>query len=82
MYKEYNSEDLWGERPAGNRVDQWYQRLLFDAFSESTAKKIYGVTIDTIAFFLKVGVYLTLPFKFLQFFRQSWKDQNPKNQPK
>ncbi len=78
MYQEINSNDLWPQQAAGNRVDQWYQRLLFSNFSDATAKKLYGATIRTIAIFLKLGIVLSLPFKFLQFFRQSMAEQKNK----
>ncbi len=63
---------------AGNRVDQWYQRLLFANFSDATAKKLYGATIRAVAIFLKLGIVLSLPFKYLQFFRQTLAEQNNK----
>ena len=63
--------------PERNATDSWFQRILLTSFSERTAAAIYGIAIDVLAFFAKIGVYISLPFKFLQLFRQSWR-QNGK----
>lgn len=72
MYQEYNSNDLWNKEAAGNSVDSRFQRFLLRNFSAGTAKMLYCIVIETIALFAKIGVYLILPFKAIQFFCQSW----------
>lgn len=59
-----------------NECDGWYKRLLLRLFSHNTAESIYCLTIDFIAFLAKIGLILTLPFKFIQFFIESWKERN------
>ena len=41
-------------------------------------EKIYNLGIDIIAFFLKIGLFLYLPFKFIQFWREAWKKNSRK----
>lgn len=55
------------------KSDSSYQNFLLRHFSGQIAQKIYGATIDGIAFLAKLGVYLVLPFKFIQFFVQRWR---------
>lgn len=42
------------------------------------AEAIAHAAVDVIAYVRKVAVYLSLPFKFLQFFRQTLAEQNNK----
>ena len=37
-------------------------------------EKLYGLGIDIITVLAKIGLYLILPFKFIQFFGESWKE--------
>ncbi len=60
------------DRPA------WYVRLLLALFPRRVAEAIAHAVVDLISALRIIGVYLSLPFKFLQFFRQSWKEQKNK----
>lgn len=41
---------------------------------------LYNFGVDIAAFFMKLGLALTLPFKFVQFWLQSWQRRsNQKN---
>lgn len=42
----------------------------------SLKERIYYLTIDVIAFFRKVIVALSLPFKFLSFWKEEWEKNN------
>ena len=37
-------------------------------------EKLYRLGIDIITVIAKIGLYLILPFKFIQFFCESWKE--------
>ena len=65
----YDIDDIKGEEPKG--FELWFHRFLLDVFGETAAKIIYGLIIRTIVFFKKIGLFLSLPFKFVQFFIQS-----------
>ena len=65
----YDMNDIKGNEPKG--LDLWFQRFLLTTFGVTTARAVYGVVIDIIVFFMKIGVFLSLPFKFVQFFIQS-----------
>ncbi len=70
-YEEYiDNKRQW------NRFDRWFQQILLSCFSDKAASAIYGTVVDIIAFFAKIGIFLMLPFKFIQFFIRSWKRQN------
>ncbi len=56
----------------------WYVRLLLALFPRRVAEAIAHAVVDLISALRIIGVYLSLPFKFLQFFRQSWKEQRTK----
>ena len=45
-------------------------------------EKLYGLGIDIITVLAKIGLYLILPFKFIQFFCESWKENTKKNKEK
>lgn len=45
---------------------------------KNVSKKLRAAGITAAAATAKIAVYLSLPFKFLQFFRQSWKEQKNK----
>ena len=72
MAYEYNDIDSLrtADRPA------WYVRLLLALFPRKIAEAIGHAVIDLISAHRIIGVYITLPFKFLQFFRQSWRKQS------
>ena len=65
----YDINDIKGNEPKG--LDLWFQRFLLTTISVTIARAVYGVVIDIIEFFKKIGVFLSLPFKFVQFFVQS-----------
>lgn len=75
MAYEYHDIDSLktADRPA------WYVRLLLALFPRKIAEAIAHAFIDLISALRIIGVYLTLPFKFIQFFRQSWRNQKNKN---
>lgn len=75
MAYEYHDIDSLktADRPA------WYVRLLLALFPRKIAEAIAHAFIDLISALRNIGVYLTLPFKFIQFFRQSWRNQKNKN---
>lgn len=56
-----------------NIIDFQFHKFLFTTFSEKTAKSIYCFVIEVIVFFMKIVVYLYLPFKFFQFFKEDWR---------
>lgn len=72
----YESHDFDSLRTA--KRPAWYVRLLFALFPHKLAKAIGHAVIDLISALRIVGVYINLPFKFLQFFRQSWRNQKCK----
>ena len=53
-----------------------FQQFLIKHFSYGTAKRIYGFVLEIVVFFKKMGLFLSLPFKFVQFFRESWKERS------
>lgn len=57
----------------------WYARLLLALFPRKIAEAFAHAFIDLISAVRVIGVYLTLPFKFIQFFRQSWRNQKNQN---
>ena len=61
-------------------IDRWFQRFLFNVFGQTAAKAIYGTVISIIAFFKKIALFLSLPFKFVQFWIESYKEQTQGNQ--
>ncbi|MBD5337349.1 MAG: hypothetical protein HDR95_08620 [Bacteroides sp.] len=75
MAYEYHDIDSLrtADRPA------WYVRLLLALFPRRISEAIGHAVIDLISALRIIGVYITLPFKFLQFFRQSWRNQKNKN---
>lgn len=44
----------------------------------SLKERIYNLGIDVIAFFKTALLALSLPFKFLQFWKDSWKENSEK----
>lgn len=74
MAYEYHDMDSLKakDRPA------WYVRLLLALFPRRIAEAIAHAVVDLISALRILGVYLSLPFKFLQFFCQSWRKQNAK----
>ena len=74
MAYEYNDIDSLrtADRPA------WYVRLLLALFPRKIAEAIGHAVIYLISALRIIGVYITFPFKFLQFFRQSWRKQSKK----
>ena len=74
MAYEYHDIDSLrtADRPA------WYVRLLLALFPRRIAESIGHAVIDLISAIRIVGVYITFPFKFLQFFSQSWRNQKCK----
>lgn len=57
----------------------WYVRQLLALFPRKIAEAIVHAFIDLISALRIIGVYLTFPFKFLHFFRQSWRNRKNKN---
>lgn len=39
-------------------------------------KRLRNLYIDVVAAMAKIGLFLTLPFKFIEFFCESWKKNN------
>ena len=70
-YEYHDRNDISGGEPRG--FDRQVQRFLFSHFSEQTAKTIYCLGIRIVAFFRKVGLFLTLPFKFIQFWIEEYR---------
>lgn len=75
-YDHYDSGDGGGNEPGG--FDFWFQRFLYNHFSERTARCIYNCCISLVAFLCKIGLFLTLPFKFVQFWIEEYRKQNKK----
>ena len=59
-------------------MDKAFQKILLTLFSSSEAEAIYGFVINVIAFFRKIGVYLTLPFVMVRKFCQVYKERTRK----
>lgn len=74
-YEEYDINDI--KRPE-DTADTRFQKFLLAVLPERQARDIYCVVIDIIALFAKIGIVFSLPFKFVQFWKQSWKKQNEK----
>lgn len=70
----YDINDNKDEEPKGFELR--FQLFLLNMFGVTAAKAIYGIVINIIAFFMKIGVFLSLPFKFVQFFIQSLKSRS------
>ena len=64
-----------------NELDLKFKQFLTANLSEDSARKLYSIGIDTITILAIIGVFLSLPIKFLQFFRQSWINQKNNNKP-
>ena len=77
-YEEYDINDI--KRQEGT-LDTRFQRFLSATFPDKLARGIYCVVIDIIALFAKIGVVFFLPFKFVQFWLQSWEKHNKNKQP-
>ena len=69
----YEYHDIDSLKTAGRPA--WYVRLLLALFPRRIAEAVAHVGVDLISAIRIIGVYLSLPFKFLQFFRQSWRKQ-------
>lgn len=48
--------------------------------SEKLKQRLYNLGIDILAFLGKVGVVLSLPFKFIQFWGEAWKKNSKKKE--
>jgi hypothetical protein len=56
-------------------MDSWFQRFLLAVFPPRVAEAVYGIVIDIIVVFAKIGVLLSLPFKAVQFWIQSYRER-------
>ena len=59
-------------------MDELFKKILFTLFPYSVAKVIYDFTIEVIALFRKIGIYLTLPFLMVRKFCQIYKERTRK----
>ena len=76
----YDIDDIKGEEPKG--FDRQFQHFLLNVFGETAARAIYGIVINIIAFFMKIGVFLSLPFKFVQFFILALRERSSRSSSK
>lgn len=76
-YEHYDINDLRGSVPRPGR----FARLLHSLFGYNGGKAAYGLCIDIAAFVKRIGIFLALPFKFIQFTVEEYKktkNQDPK----
>lgn len=76
----YDINDIKGRGPKGFELR--FQRFLLNVFGETAAKAIYCAIINIIAFIMKIGVFLSLPFKFVQFFILALREQSSRSSGK
>ena len=76
----YDIDDIKGEEPKGFELR--FHRFLLDVFGETAARAIYGIIINIIAFFMKIGIFLSLPFKFVQFFILALRERSSRSSSK
>jgi hypothetical protein len=60
-------------------MDSWFQRFLLSIFPPRVAEVLYGIVIDIIVAFAKIGLYLSLPFKAVQLWIQLFREKCQKN---
>lgn len=75
-YQYFDRNNLKGNEPHG--FDLWIQRFLLKYFSERTAKSIYSFGLNLLAFFRKLALLFSLPFKFIQFWIEEFKKNSKK----
>jgi hypothetical protein len=56
-------------------MDSWFKQFLLAVFPPRVAEAVYGIVIDIIVVFAKIGVFLSLPFKAVQFWIQSYRER-------
>lgn len=76
MYEEYDINDIKGSEPTEPFAR--LARMLRTFCSENVTKAICYTLIAVCAFFKKVGLVLSLPFKFVQFWIEAYRENSRK----
>lgn len=61
-----------------NKNETYFFGIIGELFGEKTSKIIYNLYIDFIHDIKMFGVLLSLPFKFVKFFIESYKEYGKK----
>ena len=70
----FDIDDIKGDELKG--FERTFVRFLLGTFGITATIIIYNSILKIITFFRIIGVYLSMPFKFVQFWKESYKNQS------